>query len=122
MHNVQPLTVYAGLSRPRRQDIDGANCHGRGRACAHRDCRKQASATTAADDMMTLNAACAFFGGDKPLNPLTLYRGIAAKRFPKPVHVGPNSSRWLRSECEAARQALIAARNDTKDTDGRLRS
>src|SRR5262245_6925257 len=72
---------------------------------------RQVSATPVADEMMTLAATCAFFGGDKPLNPSTLYRGIAVKRFPKPVHVAPNSSRWLRSECEAARKALIAARD-----------
>jgi len=39
-----------------------------------------------------------------------LYRGIKAKRFPLPVRVGPNTSRWLRSECHAARQKLIEAR------------
>lgn len=62
------------------------------------------------DEMMTLRATCAFFGGDKPLNPSTLYRGIKALRYPPPVRVGPNLSRWLRSECRAAREALIAAR------------
>ena len=68
-------------------------------------------APPAADDMMTLGATCAFFGGDKPLNPSTLYRGIKAKRYPAPVRVGPNSSRWVRSECHAARQKLIEARD-----------
>jgi predicted DNA-binding transcriptional regulator AlpA len=63
-----------------------------------------------AEDMMTLRATCVFFGGDRPLNPSTLYRGIKAKRFPLPVRVGPNTSRWLRSECHAARQKLIEAR------------
>jgi len=70
-----------------------------------------ASATAGAEDMMTLAAACAFFGGDRPLNPSTLYRGIKAKRYPPPVRVGPNSSRWLRSECHAARRKLIEARD-----------
>jgi predicted DNA-binding transcriptional regulator AlpA len=76
-----------------------------------------APAVASAEDMMTLGAACAFFGGNRPLNPSTLYRGIKAKRYPPPVHVGPNSSRWLRSECHAARQKLIEARNADTPTD-----
>jgi predicted DNA-binding transcriptional regulator AlpA len=65
------------------------------------------------DDMMALKATCQFFGGvDRPIHYSTLYRGIAAGRYPKPVHIGPNSVRWLRSECRKARQTLIAARDD----------
>ena len=30
---------------------------------------------------------CRFFGGSRPLNPATLYRGIRAGHFPKPVKV-----------------------------------
>jgi len=63
------------------------------------------------DEMMTLPAVLTFFGGDRPIHYSTLYRGIAAGRYPKPVRVGPNTSRWLRSECLAARQALIDARD-----------
>ena len=63
------------------------------------------------NEMLTQQAACAFFGGDRPLHYSTLYRGIAAGRYPKPVRVGPNTSRWLRSECQSARDALIAARD-----------
>jgi predicted DNA-binding transcriptional regulator AlpA len=53
---------------------------------------------------------CRFFGGTKPLDPATLYRGIRKGRYPKPVKVGPGSSRWLRSECEAALQAMAEGR------------
>ena len=53
---------------------------------------------------------CRFFGGTRPINAATLYRGIRQGRYPKPVHVGPGSSRWLRSECEAALQAMVAGR------------
>jgi hypothetical protein len=74
------------------------------------------------DEMMTLGATCAFFGGDKPLNPSTLYRGIKALRYPPPVRVGPNLSRWLRSECRAAREALIAARDTANLRDRGLNS
>jgi hypothetical protein len=63
-------------------------------------------------EMMTQAATCAFFGGDKPLHPSTLYRGIKAGRYPKPVHIGPNTARWVSSECHVARQKLIEAPRD----------
>ena len=44
------------------------------------------------------------------IHPSTLYRGIAAGRYPAPIHVGPGSSRWLRSEIASTLQAIIAAR------------
>jgi hypothetical protein len=66
------------------------------------------------DEMMSLGATCAFFGGDKPINPSTLYRGIKRGLYPPPVHQGIRMSRWLRSECEVARQALIGARNQPR--------
>jgi predicted DNA-binding transcriptional regulator AlpA len=53
---------------------------------------------------------CRFFGGTKPLDPATLYRGIRKGRYPRPVKVGPGSSRWLRAECEAALQAMAEGR------------
>jgi predicted DNA-binding transcriptional regulator AlpA len=53
---------------------------------------------------------CRFFGGSRPINPATLYRGIRDGRFPRPVHVGPGTSRWLREECEAALAAMVEAR------------
>jgi predicted DNA-binding transcriptional regulator AlpA len=61
-------------------------------------------------ELLDRRAACAFFGGTRPLNPATLYRGIRKGRYPKPVKIGPGSSRWLRSECEAALQAMIGGR------------
>lgn len=54
-------------------------------------------------------AACAFFGGTRPLNPATLYRGIRRGQYPRPVKVG-GSSRWLRQECEASLQAMVEGR------------
>jgi len=53
---------------------------------------------------------CRIFGGTKPINPATLYRGIKAGRYPRPVKVGPGSSRWLRSECEAALRGMVEGR------------
>jgi predicted DNA-binding transcriptional regulator AlpA len=61
-------------------------------------------------ELLDRAAACAFFGGTKPLNPATLYRGIRKGRYPAPVKVGPGSSRWLRGECEAALQAMAEGR------------
>ena len=52
-------------------------------------------------DLLDRRATTEFFGGTKPLHAATLYRGIRAGRYPRPVKVGA-LSRWLRSECEAA--------------------
>jgi predicted DNA-binding transcriptional regulator AlpA len=55
-------------------------------------------------------AVCRLIGGNRPINAATLYRGIREGRYPKPVKVGPGSSRWLRAECEAALQAMVEGR------------
>lgn len=57
---------------------------------------------TSAHDLMDKDETCRFFGGNRPINAATLYRGVQAGRYPKPVKVGPNTSRWLRSECVGA--------------------
>jgi predicted DNA-binding transcriptional regulator AlpA len=62
------------------------------------------------DHLLDRREACVFFGGSKPIDASTLYRGIKLGRYPRPVKVGPGSSRWLRSECEAALQAMVAGR------------
>jgi predicted DNA-binding transcriptional regulator AlpA len=54
---------------------------------------------------------CRFFGGTKPIDASTLYRGIREGRYPSPVKVGPGSSRWLHSECEAALQVMVEGRH-----------
>ena len=61
-------------------------------------------------DMLDRKAVCAFFGGNRPIDPSTLYRGIREQRYPRPVKVGPGSSRWLRAECEAALQRMAEGR------------
>lgn len=60
-------------------------------------------------DLLDRRAVCVMFGGTRPLNPSTLYRGIREGRFPKPVRVG-GSSRWLRAECEDVLAAMVEAR------------
>jgi predicted DNA-binding transcriptional regulator AlpA len=54
-------------------------------------------------------AVCRFFGGSRPIDPATLYRGIRQGRYPAPIKVG-GSSRWLRAECEAALALMMEAR------------
>jgi predicted DNA-binding transcriptional regulator AlpA len=62
------------------------------------------------ENLLDRREVCRFFGGTRPLDPATLYRGIRKGRYPKPVKVGPGSSRWLRDECETALQAMVEGR------------
>jgi predicted DNA-binding transcriptional regulator AlpA len=63
------------------------------------------------DDLLDRAAVCRYFGGTRPINYATLYRGIRKGRYPRQVHTSPGSSRWLRSECEAALQAMTEGRD-----------
>src|SRR5262245_39980962 len=58
------------------------------------------------DERLDLRSVCRFFGGSKPLDPSTVYRNIKTGVIPKPIRIG-GSSRWLRSECDAALKAVI---------------
>jgi predicted DNA-binding transcriptional regulator AlpA len=66
--------------------------------------------TITSEPLLDIEAVCAYFGGSRPINPATLYRGIRKGRYPAPIKIGPGSSRWLWNECEAALQAMIAGR------------
>jgi predicted DNA-binding transcriptional regulator AlpA len=70
----------------------------------------QAAADDVGSELLAKPAVLKFFGGDKPLNSATLYRGIKEGRFPPPIKIGPKTSRWLRSECEAKLRQIIANR------------
>jgi predicted DNA-binding transcriptional regulator AlpA len=61
-------------------------------------------------DLLDKRAVCRMFGGTRPINSATLYRGIRKGMYPKPIKLG-GSSRWLRSECEAVLQAVMEARS-----------
>jgi predicted DNA-binding transcriptional regulator AlpA len=61
-------------------------------------------------ELLDRRAVAEFFGGTRPLNPATLYRGIRRGRFPAPVRVG-GCSRWLRSECEQALSKMLEQRS-----------
>ncbi len=61
-------------------------------------------------ELLTMREVCRWFGGSRPIDPATLYRGVRAGRYPAPVKIGPGSSRWLLAECEAALAAMIEGR------------
>jgi predicted DNA-binding transcriptional regulator AlpA len=61
-------------------------------------------------ELLDRASVCRLFGGSKPINPSTLYRGIRQGRYPRPVKVGPGASRWLREECDAALQRMVDGR------------
>lgn len=61
-------------------------------------------------DLIDKREVCRLFGGSRPINAVTLYRWIKQGRAPKPVKVGPGSSRWLRSEVLDCLQAMTEAR------------
>jgi predicted DNA-binding transcriptional regulator AlpA len=62
-------------------------------------------------DLLDRAEVCRYFGGTRPINPATLYRGIRRGLYPRPVHIGPGSSRWLRSECEVALARMVEERS-----------
>lgn len=62
-----------------------------------------------------------YFGGEKPIHTSTLYRGVGLGIYPRPINVGPNLVRWLPHECRAARQRMLAARDEPKQPTGRGR-
>lgn len=65
------------------------------------------------DEFLTMEEACELFGGkSKPIHRATLYKGIEDGKYPKPVKPGPQTSRWLKSECIAARRKIIEARGE----------
>jgi predicted DNA-binding transcriptional regulator AlpA len=63
------------------------------------------------DELLDLYEACRFLGGSKPINPATLYRGVKAKRYSRPIKIGPVLVRWRRSELQADIDRMIAERD-----------
>jgi predicted DNA-binding transcriptional regulator AlpA len=61
-------------------------------------------------ELLDRRAVCRMFGGSKPINASTLYRGIRAGRFPRPIKIA-GSSRWLRDECQAVLRGMMEARS-----------
>ena len=59
-------------------------------------------------------AVLKYFGGGKPLHISTLYRGMAAGRYPRPVNVGASAVRWIAAECRTAALNMIVERSRPK--------
>jgi predicted DNA-binding transcriptional regulator AlpA len=63
-------------------------------------------------DLADEATACRILGGeDTPIHRSTLWRGINAGRYPKPLKVGPSSNRWFVRELLAVHDRAAAARN-----------
>jgi predicted DNA-binding transcriptional regulator AlpA len=62
-------------------------------------------------DFLDIKACCCLVGGTRSVHPSTIYRLINRRLWPKPVRVTPGSSRWLRSEVEAALARMVEDRN-----------
>jgi predicted DNA-binding transcriptional regulator AlpA len=63
------------------------------------------------EDLLDRDAVCRFIGGSRPINPATLYRGVKAGIYPKPIKVAPNVSRWQKSELQEALDRRVAERD-----------
>jgi predicted DNA-binding transcriptional regulator AlpA len=63
-------------------------------------------------ELWTREAVLEFFGGGRSLHISTLYRGVSAGRYPKPIRVSGNNVRWLADECRAALDRMIKARDE----------
>jgi predicted DNA-binding transcriptional regulator AlpA len=57
-------------------------------------------------------AVLEFYGGNRPLHPSTLYRGMVSGIYPRPINTSGNTVRWIASECRAALQRMIAERDE----------
>jgi predicted DNA-binding transcriptional regulator AlpA len=63
------------------------------------------------DELLDIKEVCRFIGGSRPLNPATVYRGIQAGRFSRPIKLGPFTARWRKSELQADIERLAAERD-----------
>src|SRR5271166_4876343 len=78
----------------------------------HDDARPAAVRRAEPPRLWTVNTVLAFFGGEKPIDISTLYRGIHMGRYPRSVNIG--GARWLADECEAALDRMINERDGRK--------
>jgi len=62
-------------------------------------------------DLINEAAVCRLIGGtETPIHKATLWRGINAGRYPKPIKVGPSINRWRASEVLAMLDHMAQAR------------
>jgi hypothetical protein len=64
------------------------------------------------DELWDLDEVCVYHGGLRPLDPSTVWKGIKAGRFSKPIYPTPQNPRWRRSDCERDRARQIAERDN----------
>ncbi|RWG82872.1 MAG: AlpA family phage regulatory protein [Mesorhizobium sp.] len=68
------------------------------------------------DDLVDEAAACRIIGGENtPIHRSTLWRGINAGRYPKPLKVGPNTNRWRSRELYADLRKAAAVRDESAE-------
>ncbi|WP_376704188.1 hypothetical protein RQ479_04060 [Mesorhizobium sp. ISC25] len=65
------------------------------------------------DDLVDEATACRLIGGSNtPIHRSTLWRGIHAGRYPKPLKIGPSSNRWRVGELKAIIDQAAADRGE----------
>lgn len=63
-------------------------------------------------DLADEATACQIIGGENtPIHRSTLWRGINAGRYPKPLKIGPGTNRWRVSELVAVLEKAAAERD-----------
>jgi predicted DNA-binding transcriptional regulator AlpA len=65
------------------------------------------------DEYLDVKAACRFIGGTKPINPATLWRGVKAGRYSKPIKISPNAVRWRRSRLARDLERIAGGQDET---------
>lgn len=71
-----------------------------------------------AEFLVDENRALAVLGGkDSPIHRSTLWRGVAAGRYPPPIKVGPNTNRWDRRQLEKFVDVAISAAGSEDSSD-----
>jgi predicted DNA-binding transcriptional regulator AlpA len=63
------------------------------------------------DELLDEAATCKFFGGTKPINPATLWRGVKKGRYSKPIKISDQAVRWRRSDLQADIARMVAERD-----------
>lgn len=64
------------------------------------------------DDLVDEPTFCRIIGGDHtPIHRSSLWRGISAGRYPKPMKIGPGTNRWRVGEGRAVLRRAAAERD-----------
>lgn len=63
------------------------------------------------DDLLDISAACRLIGGTRPINAATLWRGVKAGRYARPIKISNQAVRWRRSELQADIERMVAERD-----------